>query len=43
MAHSNSKKVIYAALVGNTLISITKFGAAAIEQWLETWAAQLGA
>jgi cation diffusion facilitator family transporter len=30
MAHSNSKKVIYAALVGNSLISITKFGAAAM-------------
>ena len=29
MAHSESKKVIFAALVGNTLISITKLGAAA--------------
>ncbi len=30
MAHSNSKKVIYAALVGNSLIAVTKLGAAAI-------------
>jgi cation diffusion facilitator family transporter len=29
MAHSESKKVIFAALVGNSLISITKLGAAA--------------
>ncbi len=29
MAHSGSKKVIYAALVGNALISVTKLGAAA--------------
>jgi len=30
MSHSDSKKVIFAALVGNTLISITKLGAATI-------------
>ena len=30
MAHSGSKKVIYAALVGNALISVTKLGAAAV-------------
>ncbi len=30
MAHSGSKKVIYAALVGNSLIAVTKLGAAAI-------------
>jgi cation diffusion facilitator family transporter len=30
MAHSESKKVIFAALVGNSLIAVTKFGAAAM-------------
>ncbi|MDX2475329.1 MAG: cation transporter, partial [Candidatus Krumholzibacteria bacterium] len=29
MAHSGSKKVIYAALVGNALIAVTKLAAAA--------------
>jgi cation diffusion facilitator family transporter len=30
MAHSESKKVIYAALMGNTLIAVTKLAAAAV-------------
>jgi len=30
MASSGSKKVVYAALIGNALIAVTKFGAAAI-------------
>ena len=33
-AHAGSKKVIYAALAGNLLIAVTKFGAAALHRQL---------